>query len=213
MQGNVSQDSATTPETAPAAEEQGSAPPAQGQDAPPAAPEAAPAPEAGEQSTETPTPQEFSLAFPEDVQVDDSLVSGFTDWAKEHGIEGQAAQKMADLFIGRQKELAAEAEKAAQEQRQTFLDQIKSDPEMGRDLEATKAVCKRALVQFGDETIQKLFDEGVDNLDVHPGVARLLFRVGKALGEDSMGGQERPTKQPDQRELNKMAFPNSPELW
>ncbi len=157
--------------------------------------------------------QVFTPKLPDGMEFDKPLVEQFQKWVSENKVAPDSAQKMVDGMVARQNEIAQEHAKLIEQRRTEMLNTINQDPELGKDLDVTRANCKKAIQQFGTEELQKLFDERIDNMDVNPHIARLLFRIGKELGEDKLGATHQSNQQQTLHDRNKQMYPNSPELW
>ena len=141
-----------------------------------------PAPAAGAPAAPG-TPAPFALKLPEGVKLED------LGDLKSVGLEGEASQKVVDHFLKLDGARQAKAAEAAKAQDKAWADALKADKEFGgAQLDASMGIVRKALVKFGTPELQKAVDElGIGN---HPELARLLYRVGKALGEDKLDGAD-----------------------
>lgn len=129
-------------------------------------------------------PEKYEFAMPEGVQMDESGVKAFSEFAKDSNLSQEAAQallsKMAPAMAKRQ----ADAVEAA---RTEWVNQSTADKEFGGDkLTENLAVAKKAIDKFGTPELSKLLNES--GLGNHPEVIRLLYRAGKAISEDTFVG-------------------------
>lgn len=187
---------ATAPEqqTAPAdgasllTDEQGAAPEGEGE---PEAPKGA--------------PEKYEFQPADGVAVDDGVLEQFADVARSLDLTQEAAQrildKMAPIISARQAQLVADV-------RQSWVDQSKADPEIGKaKLRETLSTARKALDQFGTpELMSCLRQSGIGD---HPEVIRVFYRIGKAISDDSIvtgrPGAQAPAPSRDARTL----YPNS----
>ena len=178
-------------------------------------------PEATDQST-TPEPDKAeeaapAIVVPEGTEADKGLMDGVTSWMQERGIKQEDAQALADVFFSRQKELLAEAEQARDNQRRAWISEIEKDPALGgKNLEQTLLMAKKALVAFGGEDVQKLIDDKVADLDVHPSFIRMLNRIGQGLAEDTIAGSAAKRtggEMTDEQRYQQMFPGQSPEFY
>lgn len=147
-----------------------------------------PKPTTGEQAkANTPPAPDIEVKLPEGVEADPVLMDALKGVAKEAGLKGEHAQKLADAYIAAQTK-AQEGMKAAWETRkQEWISSVKNDEEIGgaKFGESVK-IANRALDKYGSKELrQMLEDTGLNN---HPEVARLFTRIGRTLMEDSIAG-------------------------
>jgi hypothetical protein len=152
----------------------------------------------GTSKEEKPAETELELKLPDGFQADEATLKDFKSIAKEAGLKGEAAQKIVDLFA---KFEASRTEQAAAAQRemetkwtqvqQGWVDTIKADPELGKDLAATKATALRGVDFCGGEPVKELLRKA--GLTSHPVLVKAFHAVGKALGEDSIKGTQSAT--------------------
>lgn len=126
-----------------------------------------------------------SLKMPEGFAKDDAVLSEFGKLAKDAGIKGEHAQKMFDLYantVGAQQKKATES-LAAEHAR--WVESLKSDKEVGgQTFDANVKLAQKAMHKYATPELRDfLSSTGLGN---HPELVRLMVRVGKALGEDSI---------------------------
>lgn len=135
-------------------------------------------------------------------EMDPEVLGQFSEVAKELNLSQDAAQKILDKMGPA---LAERQSQQLQTLRTEWADAAKVDKEFGGDkLDENLAVAKRALDAFGSDELRNLLNES--GLGNHPEVIRLLYRAGKATGEDTFvrGGKGTNTSA-DPRRL----YPNS----
>ena len=125
-------------------------------------------------------PEKYELSLPEGVQMDESGIKAFSEFAKDINLTQDAAQamlaKMAPALQARQND-AMKVAKAGWET------QSKADPEFGGEkITENVAVAMKALKQFGTPELSKLLNES--GLGNHPEIIRAFYRAGKAISED-----------------------------
>ena len=146
--------------------------------------------------------EDFSV--PEGVELDAELLGEFKDVAKELNLPQDAAQKVTDLGVKLAQKWAAEHQQATSEMFADWKGRAETDKEFGGDaLPANLAVAKKAVDQFGTPELRELLD--VHRLGDNPEVIRFMFRVGKAISEDTFvaGGKSSPAQ-----DAAKTLFPN-----
>jgi hypothetical protein len=188
-------DKVTDPAQQPAAEDTAKTDPVEGDPAQQEEPKDAPqgAPEAYEPFT-----------VPDGVELDAEVLGEFQGIAKELNLPQEAAQKVTDLGVKLAQKWVAESQQATSDMLADWKAQAETDKEFGGDaLPANLAVAKKAIDQFGTPELRELLD--VHRLGDNPEVIRFMFRVGKAISEDTFvaGGNTTPAKS-----AAKTLFPN-----
>lgn len=127
--------------------------------------------------------------LPEGVEVDEALLGEFNVVAKELGLTQAQAQKLVDL----QAKTAAAGEtgraefleQALKAQSDKWVNEIKSDPELGgAKFDATVSTAVKAISTFfGDDFRQLLNDSGIGN---NPALIRGMHKIGLAISEDKL---------------------------
>jgi hypothetical protein len=152
---------------------------------------------------------EFKL--PDGVQADQLLMGEFKPLAKELGLDGVKGQKLVDLAVKMQGGWAKQQAEQIAAQDKAWTESLKSDKEYGgAEFEKSLLVARQALTKFGTpELTQALESSGLGN---HPEVMRFVYRVGKALAEDTMagthGGQAPKTPATDKETLLRTRYPS-----
>jgi len=144
------------------------------------------------------------FTVPEGVELDAEVLGEFQGIAKELNLPQDAAQKVTDLGVKLAQKWAAESQQATSDMLADWKVQAETDKEFGGDaLPANLAVAKKAIDQFGTPELRELLD--VHRLGDNPEVIRFMFRVGKAISEDTFvaGGNTTPAKS-----AAKTLFPN-----
>jgi hypothetical protein len=141
----------------------------------------------GAQAKADTTPADIEVKLPEGVEADPDLMSALKSVAKEAGLKGEYAQKLADAYVAAQSK-AQESARVAWEARKTeWVDTVKKDAELGgAKFAETVTVANRALAKYGTPELRQLLQDS--GLNSHPEVARLFARVGRTLMEDSIAG-------------------------
>ena len=144
------------------------------------------------------------FTVPEGVELDAEVLGEFKTVAKELNLPQDAAQKVTDLGVKLAQKWAAESQQATSDMLADWKVQAETDKEFGGDaLPANLAVAKKAIDQFGTPELRELLD--VHRLGDNPEVIRFMFRVGKAISEDTFvaGGKTTPVAS-----AAKTLFPN-----
>lgn len=142
-------------------------------------------------------PEAYEFKAPEGQEFDPSVISAFSEVAKELNLSQENAQKLLDRMSP---VIDARQQAAVETLRTQWADEAKGDQEFGGEkLDASLGVAKKALDQFGSAPLKQMLKEtGLGN---HPEVIRLFVKVGQAISEDGvvMGKQARPAKAPEHK--------------
>lgn len=136
------------------------------------------------------TPQEAPESYedfklPEGFQKDGPLLEEFIPLAKEARLPQEHAQKFVDLGAKLVQKAHDDQAKAWEAVVTEWTGKIKSDSEIGgAKLGESKGYAVRALKQYADPETRKYLDDS--RLANHPGLFKMLVRVGKTLGEDKL---------------------------
>lgn len=192
----------------------GAVPPAgaEGAGAPPPAGDAATTPAGAppavdpKAGTTPPPPADSDLKLPEGFKANEASLAEFKKLAKDHGLKGDAAQKIFDLYASEQKAALEKRAADVEAEHQAWAKAIEADKELGgQNLTATKDACKRALAKFGGAGLEKILNES--GLGDHPEVVRFVAKIGRELAEDSIAGTGGASA--EVRGINSEAFTNS----
>lgn len=157
----------------------------------PAGAAAAPAegdkPTTAEPPKETPqVPEKYDLKLPENSILDSGVVDQLAAIAKQNGFSNEQAQKILD-------EQSAAVSQAVQDRATKWVEQLKSDKELGPQLSRKVELASRVVNRFGSEELkQELNRSGFGN---HPELVRILSRIGEAMAEDSLINPSTPPKE------------------
>ena len=137
-------------------------------------------------------PEKYEFTAPEGKEYDSNLLTAFEAAAKDSNLTQETAQKLLDKMAPAIAERQTEQVAAI---RKDWFEASKSDKEFGGEkLEQNLGVAKKALDTFGSpELNQLLVSTGLGN---HPEVIRMMYRAGKAIGEDTFvsgGGSTTPS--------------------
>lgn len=133
----------------------------------------------------------YDIQLPDGLQVDQELLDGISPAMKEIGLTKGQASKLAAAYAEQGKKqhdaLQARHDKVVQD----WQAEIKTDKDFGGDkLKDSINTANRVIATFGDDAFRRdLKDLGIGN---HPGLFRLLARVGNALSDDKPVASETP---------------------
>lgn len=158
-------------------------------------------PEGGEKAAEV--PEKYELEFPEGVEPDEKLLESVTPVFKELGLTNEQAQKLTAAYAGvYQASMEAHAAVVAE-----WATQVQDDKEIGGTrFKESVETARAAIKQFADPSVLEQLD--ATGLGNHPGVVKMFYRIGKALGEDKHVPPGNPTHQ--RKSPVELFYPNHP---
>lgn len=137
-------------------------------------------------------PAEIELKLPDGVKFDDATLKTLKDAAKDLGLDGEKASKVAALVANGQKSLREQALKSHEAQVAGWDKALATDKEFGgADFEVNKVLALKAIEKFATPELRKFLGES--GLGSHPELVRVFVRVGKAIAEDSVTGTRSAT--------------------
>lgn len=147
----------------------------------------------GEKSPEDTVPEDgkYDIKLADGVTIDEALLEKAAPVMKELGLTNGQASKLAGVLAEQRK---AEFDALNERNQKIVADwqtEIKSDKDFGGDkLKDSTNTANRVIATFGDDAFKRdLVDLGLGN---HPGLFRLLARVGNALSDDKPVASETP---------------------
>jgi hypothetical protein len=156
----------------------------------------------GEQAKPVGAPETYEFKAAEGVTYDDTVLTAYSEVAKELNLPQESAQKVLDKMAP---VLAARQAEQIEAARNTWAESAKSDKEFGGDkLPESLVSAKKALDAFGTPELRTLLnDTGLGN---HPDVIRFMVKAGKAISEDRyVGGKGAP---PAGKDTASVLYPN-----
>lgn len=149
------------------------------------------------------------MKFPEGFNIEKPHLDKFVGIAKEIGLKGEGAQKVADFYV--------EMQRQANEQHISMItkwgEEAKADPEIGgANFDKTLTDARRVLAKVGSPDLNKLL--GSTGLGNHKEMIKLLAKLAPLVKEDALpGGSGGAPNASSEYAALKEAFPNSPEMW
>ena len=130
------------------------------------------------------SPEEYELVppddFPEDIPIDDKVVSEFMEQAHKAGLLPQQAQQIYQWYLTKARDGHYEAIQYMETAREQAENELKKEWGALYNQKVEKAQ-KAALHFLGDEGIKKLEASGLAN---DPHIIKALARIGESLSED-----------------------------
>ena len=141
-------------------------------------------------------PEKYEFIAPEGVDLSEEAqakLAMFDDKARGMDLSQEQYQSLIEYDIERGQTALAEAANGFVERIEGWAEEVKADKELGgENLAANLGIIKAAQEKFGGDDLKALVGApSVDNLEGlglgnNPAFLRLMYRVGKALGEDTL---------------------------
>jgi hypothetical protein len=166
-------------------------------------------PEAGKTGEQgKPPADQYDLKAPKDSLLDSGAVDRIKSFAKEKGLSPDQAQALLERESANVASFVAEQQKTHEEMRTSWLEQARTDKEIGGDnFNANTELAKRVVERFGTDEFKKALDES--GLGNHPELVRILARIGKAMGNDTLVVPGSSTGTPKQSMAERL-YPSTP---
>lgn len=152
-------------------------------------------------------PEKYELKLPDGVSLDTEVSGEFEKTAKEMGLTQENAQKLYELGAKATQRNTAALLTNVKVLQESWLAASTADKEFGGDkLNENMAVAKTAL-KFATPELKQILNES--RLGDHPEVIRWMYRVGKAMAEDTFvtGGKQGARDSSDEARAKRL-YPN-----
>jgi len=130
-------------------------------------------------------PAKYELKLPENSPLSAAQVEAVSSYAKEKGLTNDQAQSILEERSTAVASYLTDQTQQFDAQVQKWKEAVQADPELGgANFTQSAHLSKQVAEKFGGaEFIKELDDTGFGN---HPGLVRLLVRVGKAMDNDTL---------------------------
>lgn len=144
---------------------------------------------AGSEPQKKVVPEAYDLKLPKDSLLDQAKLADVASYAKAKGLTNEEAQEVLErenasiaAYVDTQKK---QQEEAWEKQKEEWVTEWKNDKEIGgEEFKKNAELAKRIVDRFGDAAFkEELNRTGFGN---HPGLGRLLVKLGKAMSEDQL---------------------------
>lgn len=137
---------------------------------------------------------ELKITYPEGVEVDQKRAEAFIKLATESGLTGEhseALSKLAGMQLAHEQAAVQASHDEWEKQGVDWAAELKADKDFGGEkMDATTQEATKAMVKFGPPGLaEELASMGLGN---HPGLVKLMAKVGRAIGEDSSAFGQAP---------------------
>ncbi|MFH2073792.1 MAG: hypothetical protein ABIJ57_00400 [Pseudomonadota bacterium] len=149
--------------------------------------------------------------LPEGIAYSPEVETAFKSFAFEQGISDAQAKGIYDWYWGLVKDGQAKAEADQLKATETAINGLK-DEWKGDAYKVNTELAKRAWKEFNDKPEDAvLLDKLVDGVRLgdHPAFLRKFAAIGKALGNDSLGGRDGGGDEMSDEDKAKARFPNT----
>jgi len=156
---------------------------------------------------------DFQISVPKGMEVDQGMIDGFKGIAKELGLKGEQAQKVADWYFKSTEGATQKMMQQREEQILKWAEEAKSDKEIGgKEFQANLNTALKAMRQYADKEVVDLINStGLGN---HKAMIRMFAKIGKAIAEDKTppgmptpGADVKREEIPLERQLYPSMFP------
>jgi len=131
-------------------------------------------------------PEKYELKLPDGALIDPKAIERTAAQAKALGLSQEGAQKALDFANGEVKAYHEGLTAQHQERVKGWTEALKTDTEIGgANLEANGQLAWRVIQKFAADTTLEA-DLKSSGYNHHPGLFKLLARIGKAMGEDQL---------------------------
>lgn len=140
---------------------------------------------AAQEANKSKAPEKYELKLPENSPLSAASIDKISSYAKEKGLSNDAAQ----AILERESQAVAEYRDSKmaelEETSKGWLETAKTDKEIGGEAFKQNAeLAKRVVDRYGDKEFKEaLNSSGFGN---HPGLVKLLVRVGKQMSSDQL---------------------------
>lgn len=133
----------------------------------------------------------YTIALEGDIQLDEGLLEKASPVMKEIGLTNAQASRLAGVLAEQRKVEYDSLNERHQKITEDWQKEIKTDKDFGGDnLKDSVLKADRVIATFGDDAFRRdLVELGIGN---HPGLFRLLARVGNVLSDDKPLTSETP---------------------
>lgn len=141
-------------------------------------------------------PEDYSMDFPTDFDVDEEMYNGFKQQAREIGLTQTQFEKIMGFEIGRSQRVTEQMQNDVRQHREQAETALKT--EWGEQYDQKIETAKRVFNRFADEKIKQMVED--TKFGDNPEVIRFMASIGEVLSEDILIGGNTPTE-PTGREV------------
>lgn len=125
-----------------------------------------------------------AFTLPEDVQLDDGIMSEFSQLAKGANLPQDKAQTLVELGVKMAKGFESSTQQSLDSLKTQFATDLANDKTLGGEqLDANIAIAQRAINAYGSDELKTMLD--ASGLGRHPELVRFFHAVGQTVSEDS----------------------------
>lgn len=140
----------------------------------------------GDEDSKAAAPEKYELIIPKDSKLENADIERIASYARERGLSNEQAQEIVKVETEAvERFVAKDVDRLKDLSEGEWVETVKNDKEIGGDDYGKNVeMAKRVVSKFADEAfVEELQVTGFDN---HPGLTKMLVRIGKQMSEDSL---------------------------
>lgn len=128
-------------------------------------------------------PEKYEFVTPDGVELDDEVKGEFETFARELNLPQDVAQKGIDMALKLQQRWEANVQEALAQQRVTWADQAKKDPEIGgKKFDESLAKARAVMREVATPDLIEMLES--TGLTAHPEMLRAFAKLGGMISPD-----------------------------
>jgi hypothetical protein len=130
-------------------------------------------------------PEKYEFKLPEGFELDETVASEVNVLFKDLGLNQANAQRLIDFYTAKSTEAAEQPYKAWVDTQKAWVDEIKSDKDLGGKLPEVKSTISRAIDGLGDPKLANDFRQAMDITGAgnNPAFIRAFFKLAQQVTE------------------------------
>jgi hypothetical protein len=133
-------------------------------------------------------PEKYAdFKLPDGYELDKGVMDEFAPVFKKAGISQEVAQELVDLYSKHAIASQEESMKLWKETRESWINEVKADPEIGGKLDQVKTTISKAIDGLGDPKLATAFREAMDYTSAgnNPAFIKAFYKMASKLTEGS----------------------------
>lgn len=124
-----------------------------------------------------------AFTLPDDVTLDDALMSEFSQVAKDADLPQDKAQGLVELGVKMAKGFESATQQSLDQLKNQFATDLKNDKDLGGEkVDENLGIAQRAINAYGSDELKTMLKES--GLGNHPELVRFFHAVGQTISED-----------------------------
>jgi hypothetical protein len=140
----------------------------------------------GDDDEESGAPESYEqFTVPEGIEIDETVLTEFSEVAKELNLNQSQAQRLIDLESKRAEASQQAMQEAFETQQEQWVKELKDDKDFGGDsFDSNLGLAVKVINKFGGPELKEVLDtSGMGN---NPELVKMFNKIGKAISEDSL---------------------------